>query len=308
MKGLLKKKRASNDVVRRRLSDDSLRSRSSGDTSSRTFERNRTVASKAHGMSPLDASTSSRQHVHALKTHRQKIGGVLIALVVASLVVGYVLFTLVVYVRIATPSNATITNAQRQQYETAINKYYDLHPLERFRPLLNEAALVRHLSETDAADIRSIERVAPTGVATSTFSIVFRKPIAVFIVNGDEKFVDDEGVVFSRSYFDTPSIRIRDENGEQAAASSRLVEFIGKIVGALQAQGVTVKDAIMPATAIRYVDLITDKNERIRVGVDRSEFLQAEDAQRAIAYLREQGKKTQYIDVRVSGRVFYRLK
>ena len=82
---------------------------------------------------------------------------------------------------------------------------------------------------------------------------------------------------------------------------------MGRAVGLSKTEGYNVQQVIIPSGTTREVELrVEGVDYPIKLSVDRSAGEQAEDMARVIKYLKDKNIKPEYIDVRVSGKAFYR--
>lgn len=309
-----KKKKNRQVAPRRRISD------TPNVTDASTLQLKRTlVGTRSHEVSSAktthDHFQTPRVKKHSLRRRQRYLQATLSICVLSIAFLGYCLYELIgfVDVRIATNSSfvQTVSKDKTNEYKNAIQEYFGLHPTQRFRSLLNVKQLHAYLNESSGySEIAGVHDVFASGVAKSTITIDMRVPVAQF-GSTDSRYVDSSGIVFKDRYHAAPSITIVDEAFERGVqstqASSRFIGFIGRIVAAIEKQGITINQVIIPSDAIRYVELETKDNVRIRVTIDRSVFLQAEDAGRAMSHLRGKGISADVVDVRIANKVFYTI-
>src|SRR5690606_37394158 len=125
-------------------------------------------------------------------------------------------------------------------------------------------------------------------------------------------YVDSDGVVFEKNYYDRPTVQIVDESGvspEQGSAvvGARLLGFLGRAVAEAQGRGYTITNAVVPQNTTREVDVhFKGIKTFVKFSIDRGAGEQSEDADRALRYLQSRRVNAKYIDVRVEGRAAYR--
>lgn len=297
-----------NDVVpRRRLpveDDDTLRSTPS---TSGQFRRNQTLSSYRHNT----PEESSRQKAHHLALQRRKLGGIFALVMTAAILLLLLLWQLIGHVSITTSTKQLSSTFVAEPYEKSINTFFDVNPAQRLRVSLNEDML----SDFVSSQYSEVERVSITGspgLAQATFSIAFRTPVAGWQINGNQYYVDANGVVFQKNYFSSPEVQIVDESGvspEQgtAVAGSRLLGFLGRVVAGAGERGYDVTRAILPASTTRQVDIYLKGNPtRVKFSIDRGAGEQVEDMDRVLKFLNSKKMKASYIDVRIAGKAAYR--
>jgi hypothetical protein len=279
-----------------------------------TFRRNRTLTGSASSQVTSLNETgaqlkSSRVQAHELLKRRRHLRAVLflILLIAGGLSLLIWQFTASVNVR----AEGETTLQLDRSYEETIQEYLGRRPIERLRFLTNEADLLEYL-HANVPEIEAITIEGSTGFGRSSFVIRLRQPIAVWTINGREQYVDETGTAFSRNYFAAPSVKIVDNSGirvesGQAVASNRFLGFVGRVVGHAKTNGYTVKQVIIPSGTTRQIELRLDGVEYpVKFSIDRPAGEQAEDMARGLRWLTTNNKKPAYLDVRVSGKAYYR--
>ena len=112
-------------------------------------------------------------------------------------------------------------------------------------------------------------------------------------------------VALSESF--TPTIPIEDE-ASGANLSNRMKSYIGRAEKDLRDLGYTPVKAVIPASAIREVDIyLEDPNIFVKMVLDRETSVSAEDADRVVRHLSGAGVEDYtYIDVRVEGKAYWK--
>ena len=271
------------------------------------FRRNQTLSSYRHNT----PEESSRQKVHHLASQRRKISGIFMIVAIAVVLLGLLLWQLIAQVQITTSSKQLSAQFDSSIYEDSINEYLNLNPAQRLRFALDEPALSAFVAQ-ELPEVQALEFSGMPGIARSNFVITFRTPVAGWQINESQFYVDADGVVFERNYYEAPTVQIVDESGispEQGSAvvGSRLLGFLGKVVSQGQGRGYTVIKAALPAETTRQIDVYFEGNPtRIKLSIDRGAGEQIEDADRSIKYLQSRGVTPEFIDVRVAGRAAYK--
>jgi hypothetical protein len=271
------------------------------------FRRNRTMS----GVKPrVEVGSSSRSKVHHLTMRRQKVGGILLLVLIGIAVLALLITQLTARVIVSSSSAAVSNKIDGKDYEKVINDYLGIHPAARLRFLLNETELSDYASNM-TPEVSRIEQTSVANVVETHFTVTFRKPIAGWQINGKQYYVDDQGIVFQKNYYEAPAVQIVDESGispEQGSivASARLLSFVGRVVALSRAGGHEVTQAILPSGTTRELDItIKDSITRMKLSIDRGAGEQVEDYSRALAYLTSKQQTAGYIDVRVAGRAAY---
>jgi hypothetical protein len=198
-------------------------------------------------------------------------------------------------------------------YESKVQDYLTVHPFERSRLFLDTEALSVYLQANGCPEVA---RVLPDtrfdGLGTSKLSIEFRKAVVTWTTGSQHLYVDENGVAFTRHYYPNPPVKVVDKTGiqsqnNQVLASNRFLGYIGMIIGAMRQYSYTVTSVTLPEATTRQIAInIEGHSYPVKFSVDRAVGEQAEDAARAIRYLDSKGMSPEYLDVRISGKAFYK--
>ena len=280
-----------------------------------TFRRNRTLTgSLSSGVSSATEHRaelkSSRIHAHDLHRHRRKLSAILLSVLAVGALLALLVYQSVAIVRVKALTDAPV---DARQYEEAVQQYLAGRPIERSRLTLNTAELAKYLQTSGYPEVRAVaDHMDFDGVGASTINLEFRRPAIVWQTGNTRLYVDDTGVAFTRNYYAEPTVNIVDQSGigtqdNKVLASNRFLAFIGMVVGRMNASGHTVTQVALPAGTTRQIAVsVVTVPYPIKFSVDRPVGEQAEDAVRAIAYLNAKGISPEYLDVRVSGKAYYK--
>ncbi len=307
------RRRKTQAVTDRRESADRTAAASDSNTS---YRRNRTLtgslSSQVSSANEKKADLKSpRIHAHDLTKQRRKIGGVLGVTFVVCLLLGALLFQFTARPTVVTDDGSIAL--QKERYQKIINEYLVRHPIERLRFVL-DASRLNDFVQTRLPEVSSIDTGGFSGFGASEFSVNIRKPLVSWMIGSSQYFVDAKGVPFQVNYFDAPTVKIIDQSGvEQATgtaiASSRFLNFVGRSVSLAAERNLEVEQAIIPENTTRQIELkIKGYDYPIKLSLDRSVGEQIEDMQRAVASVQLQKIDPLYVDVRVSGKAYYRTK
>lgn len=105
-----------------------------------------------------------------------------------------------------------------------------------------------------------------------------------------------------------PTIEVVDQSASSGGITSRMSEYIGQIESDLKDLGITPVKAVIPVGSIREVDFYLDGYTGfIKTTTDRGSGVTAEDTERMLRYLKEQGiNDFVYIDVRIDGKAYWK--
>lgn len=133
--------------------------------------------------------------------------------------------------------------------------------------------------------------------------------IAVFFFKKSDSLLPDLDPSNAQMTYD-PTIEIVDEESSatEGKITSRMREYIGQVEYALKELGYTPLKAVIPLNSIREVDFYLDGYEGYaKTVIDRGAGVTAEDIDRTIRYLEDQGTTDfEYIDVRVKGQAYWK--
>jgi hypothetical protein len=307
----------SDDVPRRRRSDGSEQD-TERETAERPgsslFKRNRTLvgslSARVSSANELGGDLRSpRAHIHHLTAHRRRLSSVLAVVLLAAGALTWFLYEFTAVIQpVPTDSSVSLNDGR---YQRVINDYFAMHPLERLRPLVNVQQLGEYLT-TLTPEVAAIRSNNSAGLATSEFDITLRRPVAGWLINSKQYFVDKNGVTFQKNYFENPTVKIADQSGVPLSSgvsvvSSQFLHFVGRTVDQAKGRGMIIEQAVIPANTTRQVEVrLVGHKYPIKLSLDRPEGEQVEDMQRAVAYFDAHGTTPEYVDVRVSGKAFYR--
>ncbi len=280
---------------------------------SNAFVRNRTINSIS-GIDLADSdpdNRSTRSHVHHLTNHRRKVIYVQIVVLLASFIIWLLLtnFTATPVVRISAFGVSKSIDFKR--YENTINEYLDINPASRLYFMMNQESL-NNFVKSRLPEVSGIIPQDSSGFGKTNFSITLRTPVAGWKSDGKQYYVDSNGVSFQVNYYDSPLVQIIDNSGasvsnNNAVISNRFLSFVGRVVSAAKNNGYIVTQATLPPDTTRELDILTkDSNVVVKLSIDRSAGEQIEDMVSALSYFNARGQSPAYIDVRVSGKAFYK--
>lgn len=315
---LFGKKKANDQTPdRRRQTSEPTDRPSASDLSNRyAFRRNRTLtgssSSQITSSNELNAELRSpRAHVHHLTSLRRKLLLLFTAVGIASFGLYLLLAQLVATTAIQVAGVNLLPKADQAAYQQALESYYAARPAERLRFLLNEPELLSHL-QAARPEIRSVRVEPGQDLGQASITLTPRQPIARWSLAGSNQYVDGDGTVFARNYFADPSLEIIDSSGLQTSsnrlvASNRFLGFVGRVIAQSASNGLAVTKVTIPALTTRQVTVtLSGKATEYKLSVDRSAGQQVEDIVHIDRYLAANKLTPGYVDVRISGKAFYK--
>ena len=286
------------NLTRREMREKILeeRSREKGD-----FRRGKTISrhQKEH---------SERSENQKLVIRRRKLGAFFVILAIFISLISIFLFQFISKVSI-------VSNESKSQnlikYEKSVEEYLNINPSERILSNLNKNALLESLQK-DYPEVLSISDIKFNGLTSYKIYLDFRKPVASWLVDGKEFFVDSEGVSFSINNFERPSLNIIDDSGAivsngKNVASSSFFSFIGKLVSAANKHGLEVSKIRIPPLSLRQVEVsVKGVSYFARMSTADSAEGQIINFKKAIEYFRTHKISPNYIDLRIEGKGYYK--
>ena len=286
------------NLTRREMREKILeeRSREKGD-----FRRGKTISrhQKEH---------SERSENQKLVIRRRKLGAFFMILAIFISLISIFLFQFISKVSV-------VSNGSKSQnlskYEKSVEEYLNINPSERILSNLNKNALLESLQK-DYPEVLSISDIKFNGLTSYKIYLDFRKPVASWLVDGKEFFVDSEGVSFSINNFERPSLNIIDDSGAivsngKNVASSSFFSFIGKLVSAANKHGLEVSKIRIPPLSLRQVEVsVKGVSYFARMSTADSAEGQIINFKKAIEYFRTHKISPNYIDLRIEGKGYYK--
>lgn len=280
------------------------------------FRRNRNLsrANKVGDYGGVNNSkASSRSHVHSLAIKRRKLSGIFLICLLSITIIFLMIINFTATPSMVLTDTSIIKSVQKSKYEDIIQDYLKENPFSRFLFILDDSKLTNYVSST-APEVLNIEYKDMKSFGNNNFIVKLRKPVAGWTINNKQYYVDENGVQFEINYFENPKVQIIDKSGASetmsssgiAIASKRFLSFVGQVVSAAKGYNYTVIKAILPEDTTRQLEIVIKENGfLVKLSLDRPVSDQLGDMDRAMKYFAKKHIRPSYIDVRVSGRVFY---
>ena len=152
---------------------------------------------------------------------------------------------------------------------------------------------------------RQTFRVGITVILFVVVAIVAIVAVIVFLKNRAENEAETTPTAVIKTY--KPTIEVVDENAG-GGITARMSEYIGQLEADMKDLNLTPVKAVVPTGSIREVDFYLDGyNGFIKTTIDRGSGVTAEDTERMLRYLKEQGiGEFTYIDVRIDGKAYWK--
>ena len=281
-----------------------------------TFRRSRTLT----GSSSEQVRTVSEERAqiksprlkeHELRSHRRRLGGYLLIVILAISAILLLLSQFIGIVNVKVQSDTPLaTTPDESKYSKLIDDYFAAHPIERFRFALNEQTLNSYVQQK-TPEVANIS-FDSTGIATADADIRFRVPVVAWQLSSQKSYVDGDGRSFTVNYFNEPSVTVKDDSGidptSGAIVSDRFLQFMGRVIALTNDSGVVrITGATIPRNTTREIDFnLEGRGYIVKTQLGRDPASQATDIINAVKYVDARGYKPAYLDVRVAGKAAYR--
>lgn len=255
---------------------------------------------------------SDRLKKQSLQRHQRLL---FVGLSCLTIVIGGLYYLLSQYVGSVTVTYSAASTLASQPpvsiYATAITDYLGTRPAERFRFVLNEADLSTVVAKK-YPEVRSIESDGGS-IGNGSFIVTFRQATISWKIGQKQYFVDNSGETFEKNFYTTPTVKVTDNSGASvtdgsAVVSKGFLRFLGRLAALTSQSGLgDVTNATLPPNTTREIDItLKGRGYTIKTHTDRDPAAEVEDMQRVIAYLDQRKLNPVYIDIRVTGRAFYK--
>ncbi len=290
-------------------------SRAGMDDQGYVFRRSRTLTgTTSNKVNPTAESRSQlktvRLQAHELHQFRKRIVRILVAVTAVIVALSYLLVTYISTITIRYPQPGGLP--QTASYQQTVQQYFMKHPMERFGFSINRKQFA---SDMQAAhpELSSVDIDKDWYGGNTSFVLQFRHPLLVWETGGHRFYVDNQGTAFEYDHFAGKYVSVSDQSGIApsvaggSVASNRFINFLGKMVGAVNAADKgQVTDIIIPAST-REVDLkLQGRGYPIKTHTDRDPLQQAEDIVNAIKWFDSKKMTPEYVDVRVAGKAYFK--
>lgn len=279
------------------------------------FRRSRTLTgTTSNKVNPTAESRSQlktvRLQAHELHQFRRRITHILVVVLAFIGVLSYLLMTNISTIALRYPQPGG--SPQTAVYQQAIRQYFAKHPMERFGFSINRKQFVDDLQSAHP-ELISVDIDKDWYGGNVNFVLQFRRPLLVWETGGHHFYVDSQGTAFEYDHFGGKYVSVSDQSGISpsvsggSVASNRFINFLGKMVGAVNAADKgQVTDIIIPAST-REVDLkLQGRGYPIKTHTDRDPLQQAEDVVNAIKWFDSKKITPQYVDVRVAEKAYFK--
>ena len=279
------------------------------------FKRNRTLTgTTSNNLRSVNSGSdleSQRTHVHHLTIKRRKISSIMFVVFISIMLLYAIVSNFTATASVGFSDLAISKTIDKSKYEKVIQDYLDANPLGRFHVLLDQKNLTDYVSNK-MPEVEKVTQNYMVNLGVTGFSIDVRTPIAGWKMGSKQYYVDSRGIPFENNYFLDPVVQIVDNSGVSmqsgtAIASKRFLSFVGRVVFMAKTKGYTVTQAILPANTTRELEVrIKEGNYLVKLSIDRVVGEQIEDMSNAIQFFVGRNQVPEYIDVRVSGKAFYK--
>jgi cell division septal protein FtsQ len=253
---------------------------------------------------------TTRLQAHELHQFRNRIMRLLMVVGAVIAVLSYLMVTYVGSFAMEYPQPGGAP--QTTTYQQTVQQYFAKHPMERFGFAINRKQFASEMAAAHP-ELSSIDIDKDWYGGNVKFVLQFRHPLLVWETGGHRFYVDSQGAAFEYDHFGGKYVSVSDQSGISpsaaggSVASNQFINFLGKMVGAVNAAGKgNVTDIIIPAST-REVDLkLQGRGYPIKTHTDRDPLKQAEDIVNALKWFDDKKITPQYVDVRVEGKAYFK--
>jgi len=285
-------------------------------TRNHLFKRNRTLTgTTSNQLNTVYAKSdleSSRTHVRHLSIQRKKVSIVLLFVILMSVPIWLIVSNFTASVVITSIDVSIKKPINKNKYERLIQDYLNTNPMSRFSFLLDTKSMNDFITNK-APEVSNVTPRNMVGLGKNNFVIKMREPVAGWKIKDKQYYVDSYGIPFEINYFEQPVVQISDNSGvslhtsSMAIVSNRFLGFVGRVVHQSKLSGYTVTEANIPAGTTRELEVrLKEGNYLAKLSIDRSAGEQVEDMIAAVRFFASRNQVPAYIDVRVSGKAFYK--
>lgn len=266
------------------------------------FNRGQTI-------SGLKKENSQRLENRRLIVRRRKIGSFLAALVFSSVIIVFVLIQIVINFEFTDQSGRKINNPE--SLKKSISRYYDSQPTERLKFFLDKDSLLTEIQK-DNPEVLDIIDIKMNSLTNYNFKLSMRRPVALWEMNGQNLYVDEKGIAFSKNYYQKPDLIVSDESGIPAKtgkviAGSNFMGFIGRIIASANKNNLKITHIKIPPATLRQVEIkVEGINYPIKMLTTASPEGQVANLLKSINFFSQKKQTIQYLDLRVEGKAFYK--
>jgi hypothetical protein len=258
----------------------------------------------------VEREKSDRQKERDLRAWRRKLSGILLIVV---LICGMGLLALTQFSGsfVNVSSNvSTLKTSEMDRYKNIVDEYLSKNPFERFNFARRNKNLLNYVAE-QAPEIKNV-KISQAGMLLGKLQLEFREPVAMWKAASTASYVDAEGAVFSRNYFEISAVMITDNSGVtvdgNTVTSSRFLGFVGRVTAELEKSDIGVVERIViPTGEIRYVEFyLNNRSYPFKAQIDRDASSQAADIAAMAKYLDNNRIVPAYVDSRVAGKSYWK--
>ena len=297
---------------RQNRAKEPMRTPHTEDQSAYAFRRSRTITGAVSNDIRVAGEQnaqlrSERLKTHDLKTHRRKIGWVLLMCLVCALVLYALLSQSIFSVAVSSPDPS-----KQADYTRTMNDYFASRPSERLLFALQPDTLSKYFQQHHR-EVLSVSLV-PTGfLRPADVRVSLRRPVASWLIGGKQYYIDSSGVAYEHMVGELPALVVEDKSGidpnsTSAVAPERMIRYVGRLVAILAENGLKVERLELPLLTSRQIDVYLEgRGYAIKTSIDRDPAGQVADIVNMLTYLdRHQIVPESHVDARVSSRAFYR--
>jgi len=278
---------------------------------SSTIKINRTLILGPNRTDKKYLIDTNRTRSQELINHRRRISVIIFFIITIILLLAFSITQLTGKSTLVINTVSMKKNPTLAEYDASFKEFLNSNPLYRVRALLDENSLDNYMS-INRPEILSITDIGKHSFFETAYKVNFRKPVARWQIYETVYYVDSFGKAFERNYFEEPDLNIIDNSGikldkGEAVVSNKFLRFVGRLVDEALDKGYFITEATIPPETTREINIkLRGRALYIKMAVDRDISNQIEDMSNTLLYLDKNGIQPSYIDIRISGKAFYK--
>jgi len=149
-------------------------------------------------------------------------------------------------------------------------------------------------------------KVRFVAVISASFLVVLTLLFATIHITMKQKAERELAAIEAQQSVKVPTVPIIDENAGENI-SQRVKDFVFDLEGDLAVYNLGIDHVSLPLQKAREIRVfLIGRGEYFKMSLDRGSAVQAEDLQRMVKYLDERDLHPEYVDLRVSGKAYYK--
>ena len=208
-------------------------------------------------------------------------------------------------------SNLNITAQYRDEFKRKASEKISKYTLLNLKTKDVEEALKKDFPDTKQVSVKRIWYKKGVEV-----DVQFRQPVIKWQSAGEPKYIDQDGVILSLKPIDEQNLYLINDqsglnfnSGEKVYAQRNII-FSGQVASVIKLNGVvsaSFESLSVPATSLKEIDIKLKDGPLVKLSTELDPTEQVNLLGQILTKLSSEGKKpSEYIDLRVPGKVFWK--